>query len=312
MAGKKVTEVITNVNLKLYPGQLVSLLGANGAGKSTLLRTVAGVQPPLKGNVTVEGTDISRISRRQLSKLVSVVSTDRTMAGGLTVEELVGLGRQPHTGFIGRLDSHDREVVANAMAAVGISHKRQNFVAELSDGERQKAMIARAIAQETPIILLDEPTSFLDVASRVDVLQLLHQLANDHEKAILLSSHDISLSLALSDRLWLMLPDGKIAEGQTEDLVLAGEMSRLFADRNVVFDAAAGDFTAVAETEGKSVNLKCDDPQLSHLIKNALRRNGIAVDANATTSISASSPTEITVRDRHCKTIAEMLSAIKA
>lgn len=182
VVGRHTTEIVSDINLTLYSGQMVSLLGANGAGKSTLLRTVAGTQPPLKGTVTVAGHNLATISRKALSRLISVVTTDRTMAGGLTVSELVGLGRQPHTGFIGRLGDNDRAAVADAMQAVGISHKAECFVAELSDGERQKVMIARAVAQATPIILLDEPTSFLDVASRTDVLQLLHRLASKATK----------------------------------------------------------------------------------------------------------------------------------
>lgn len=126
------------------------------------------------------------------------------------------------------------------MEAVGISYKAEKFVAELSDGERQKAMIARAVAQQTPVILLDEPTSFLDVASRVDVLQLLHRLAYNEGKAILLSSHDVSLSLSLSDRLWLLLPGGVIVDGQTEDLVLSGRLDELFLSRSVTFDMLTG------------------------------------------------------------------------
>jgi len=153
---KKTNVVVADACLSLCGGQLVSMLGANGAGKSTLLRTIAGTQRPLQGDVLVDGKSLKSMSRKELAKMVSVVSTDRTQAGGLTVEELVGLGRQPHTGFLGRLDSSDREIVAEAMEAVGISHKAEKFVAELSDGERQKAMIARAVAQQTPVILLDE------------------------------------------------------------------------------------------------------------------------------------------------------------
>ncbi len=308
--GKRSTEIVADVSLSLYCGQMVSLLGANGAGKSTLLRTVAGTQPPLKGEVVIDGHSLSGISRKALSRLVSVVTTDRTMAGGLTVAELVGLGRQPHTGFIGRLDEHDRTVVAEAMQAVGISHKAECFVAELSDGERQKAMIARAVAQETPIILLDEPTSFLDVASRTDVLQLLHRLAADNGKAILLSSHDVSLSLALSDRLWLLRSDGHIVEGQTEDLILAGEMNNLFGDGNVAFDLSTGEFCAQMDGAKTEVALTCSDANLRHWIANALRRNGYAISPAAKVVITATSLTDILVDSTHCTSIGAMLQAL--
>lgn len=310
VVGKHTTEIVSDINLTLYSGQIVSLLGANGAGKSTLLRTVAGTQPPLKGTVAVDGQDLASISRKALSQLISVVTTDRTMAGGLTVAELVGLGRQPHTGFIGRLGDNDRAAVADAMHAVGISHKAECFVAELSDGERQKAMIARAVAQATPIILLDEPTSFLDVASRTDVLQLLHRLASESGKAILLSSHDVSLSLALSDRLWLLRNDGHITEGQTEDLILAGEMNHLFSNRNVAFDLSTGEFCAAMDSTKKGVSLNCSDSNLRHWLTNALRRNGYKVTDNAAIKIIATSPSDILVDSNHCDSIEAMLHAL--
>lgn len=311
VAGRQTTTVVGSANVSLMGGQLVSLLGANGAGKSTLLRTVAGTQQPLHGEVIVDGKLLGAMSRKELSRMVSVVSTDRTMAGGLTVEELVGLGRQPHTGFLGRLDSHDREVVKEAMEAVGIGHKAQKFVAELSDGERQKTMIARAVAQQTPIILLDEPTSFLDVASRVDVLQLLHKLAREEGKAILLSSHDVSLSLSLSDRLWLLLPGGRLMEGQTEDVVLSGQMSAIFASRSVAFDQLTGEFTATLPGRSRKASLQCADPTLRHWIGNATARHGITIADRGDTTIVATSATSISVDGRQCSSVEQMLLALE-
>ncbi len=155
------------VSLRGSRGELVTLLGANGAGKSTLLRCVTGRLAPMRGLVEVAGRSLSEIPPRELARLVSIVSTGRELAGALTVAELVALGRQPHTGFFGRLSRHDREVVGLAMAAVGMEGFAQRQVASLSDGERQKVMIARALAQETPLMVLDEPTAFLDVASRL-------------------------------------------------------------------------------------------------------------------------------------------------
>ena len=221
--GVGLTNVLDGVNLTLYEGELVSLLGANGTGKSTLLRTVAGLQPPLGGDVLVKGVALQKYANKQLSRLISIVSTERVNAGGLTVRELVSLGRQPYTGFLGRLGSWDKEIVEDSMDAVGISHEAERFVAELSDGERQKVMISKALAQESPIIILDEPTAFLDAANRVEILQLLHNLSRNKNKSVLLSSHDISQSLALSDRLWLM--SGGVVDAITpEDAVLQGRM----------------------------------------------------------------------------------------
>ena len=240
--GKRVTEVLKHLNVSLYAGELVCLLGANGIGKSTLLRTISGVQSALSGVVEINGRDLTAYSSKELSKLIGIVYTDRTLAGALTVEELVSLGRQPYTGFFGRLDEGDCKVVRDAVEAVGMSHKLHDYVATLSDGERQKAMIARALAQETPIIILDEPTAFLDVASRIETMQLLRQLAQSQQKAILLSTHDVGLSLPLTDRLWLVTNDATVIEGTTSEFVENGVLNNLFPNRNIAFDSEVMDF----------------------------------------------------------------------
>ena len=240
--GKRVTEVLTHLDVSLYAGELVCLLGANGIGKSTLLRTISGVQPALRGTIEINGRDLTDYSSKELSKLIGIVYTDRTLAGALTVEELVSLGRQPYTGFFGRLDADDRQVVADAIESVGMSHKTYDYVATLSDGERQKAMIARALAQETPIIILDEPTAFLDVASRIETMQLLRQLAQSQQKAVLLSTHDVGLSLPLTDRLWLVTADSTVVEGTTSQFISDGALNNLFPGRNIAFDSSVMDF----------------------------------------------------------------------
>ena len=240
--GKRVTEVLTHLDVSLYAGELVCLLGANGIGKSTLLRTISGVQLALRGTIEINGRDLTDYSSKELSKLIGIVYTDRTLAGALTVEELVSLGRQPYTGFFGRLDADDRQVVADAIESVGMSHKTHDYVATLSDGERQKAMIARALAQETPIIILDEPTAFLDVASRIETMQLLRQLAQSQQKAVLLSTHDVGLSLPLTDRLWLVTADSTVVEGATSQFIADGTLNNLFLGRNIAFDSSVMDF----------------------------------------------------------------------
>lgn len=293
--GRMESPVLRNVSLTLRRGTLVSLLGANGAGKSTLLRTISGVQPPLSGEVLLGGEPISGYSPRRLSRMVSIVSTDRTQAGGLTVEELVGLGRQPHTGFLGRLDDEDRAVVRHAIESVGIAHKAKQFVAELSDGERQKTMIAKALAQEAPLIILDEPTAFLDVASRIETLQLLHRLAHEERKAVLLSSHDVAQSLALSDRLWLLGADCTIVDRTTEDAVLQGDMNRLFPGRDLCFDMTSGDFFS-GLSGSRPVSISADSPELYHWAHNALRRNGYRPEAEAPLSIHVHAAAAITLR----------------
>lgn len=240
--GKHVIPLLCNLNLALQEGRLVALLGQNGAGKSTLLRALTCAAQPLEGNIEINGMDVNTITQRERSRLIGLVSTDRIAVGGLTVTELVALGRQPHTGFLGRLSEEDHQIVAQAIDDVGITHKATSYVADLSDGERQKAMIARALAQQTPIIILDEPTAFLDVASRIEAMQLLHALAHDRGKAVLLSSHDVSQSLMLADDLWLITRDRNVIQGTTQDILKTDAMDRLFTTRRVTFNPTILDY----------------------------------------------------------------------
>ena len=185
LKGGKRKVIHDDLNLRLQPGEVTCLLGLNGAGKSTLLRTLCGFQPPLSGEIRLMGKPLSSYSQSNFSLTVGVVLTEKTNAGGITVYELVSLGRHPYTGFFGQLKKTDREIIEQSLTAAGIAHKAQNYVSELSDGERQKAMIAKALAQQCPIILLDEPTAFLDVTSRIETMVLLHKLAVEQHKAIL-------------------------------------------------------------------------------------------------------------------------------
>lgn len=309
--GKNEITIISGLNLTLNYGELVCLLGANGIGKSTLLRTLSGVQQPLSGDVSINGKKLSSYSQRERSKLISIVYTDRTLAGALTVSELVSLGRHPYTGFFGHLDSTDRKIIEHSLDAVGMTAKANCYVGTLSDGERQKAMIARALAQETPIIILDEPTAFLDVASRIETMNNLHLLAQEEHKAILLSSHDINQSLAIANRLWLLRSDRSIIEGITEDLVFSGELNYLFSDRDVAFDANIGDFTTNKSFQ-KLISLNCNDALLKRWIINALQREGVGISNDIPNSIIATSPYEISINGNMVNSISEMINCVKS
>lgn len=313
--GGSTTTVMSRIDIALQRGRLTALLGQNGIGKSTLLRTIAGSQAPIEGEVLLDGRQIAEISRHELSKLLSLVFTDRTMAGGLTVRELVSLGRQPHTGFFGRLDRHDRQVVQQAVESVGVAHKIDSFVAELSDGERQKVMIAKALAQETPLIILDEPTAFLDVASRIDTMQLLCRLAHSTGKAILLSTHDVSQALLLADELWVVADDHSLHCGTTEDVVLSGTMQAMFSSEKVRFNMLKGDYEVDVPLRGKAV-LRCTDAELGYWLSNALRRNGVAIVHNSGSTgcvlpeIEAKSPVDITVCGTKASSVAQMITLL--
>ncbi len=271
--GKQLTEVRGGLDFSLSGGELTCLLGCNGVGKSTLLRTLAGMQPPLSGRLKLMGRPLGTYSAHELSKTIGVVLTDRMQAGGLTVYELVALGRQPYTGFFGRLTSADKALVGRALEEVGMAGKARRHVAELSDGERQKAMIAKVLVQECPLILLDEPTAFLDVESRMEVMRLLRKLAVKEHKAVLLSTHDVDQALAMSDRLWLMTRERGMLCGATEDLVLSGAMDRLFGGTAIRFDAARGVY-APENRNSRVVCLKASDEALRYWAQNLLARHG--------------------------------------
>lgn len=193
--------VVEDISLSLPCGRLVCLLGPNGAGKSTLLRTLCGFQPPIEGTVTISGSDITTMSAAEVARLVSVVLTDRPLTPSLTAAEMVGMGRAPYTGFWGRLSDNDHRLVSEAMQTVGVDSLATRRMGQLSDGERQKVMIAKALAQHTPVIVLDEPTAFLDYPSKVAVMKTLARLAHDESKTILMSTHDLELAAQLGDEL---------------------------------------------------------------------------------------------------------------
>jgi iron complex transport system ATP-binding protein len=259
------------LNLALFPGETTCLLGLNGAGKSTLLRTLCGFQPPVKGEIRLMGKPLDAYSQAERSLLTGVVLTEKTNAGGITVYELVSLGRHPYTGFFGRLKKHDKKRIEEALEAAGISHKSDSYVYELSDGERQKAMIAKILAQECPIILLDEPTAFLDVTGRIEILILLRKLATEQQKSILLSTHDIDQAIRMGDRLWLLKKDHPMVCGTPEDLILNSAFETFFGKENMVFEPFSGRVTL--KTSFFPIGLG-GDRFTSHWVGNALIRNG--------------------------------------
>lgn len=278
---KDVKCVHSNLDIALYAGELTCLLGANGAGKSTLLRTLSGTQTPLSGEVYINGTPIKEISRHRLSQTIGVVLTDKTAIGGLTVREVVALGRQPHTGFFGRLSSHDNQVINQSLEACGIMHKQSSYMASLSDGERQKVMIAKALAQECSIVLLDEPTAFLDIVSRIEVMALLHNIATQHHRAILLSTHDIEQALVLSDRLWLLSRENGLSSGVTEDIILSGRLDNLFPHTEIHFDPLHGSYYPTVQRL-KNIAVRCTNDTLLHWVINLLNRNGYGASLDTT------------------------------
>jgi iron complex transport system ATP-binding protein len=266
--------VASNLNISLDGGQLVCLLGPNGTGKSTLLRTIAGMQKPLAGRVMLAGKDITRLNPRQVAARLSVVLTERPDVGLLNGYALVALGRHPYTDWMGRLSRHDRAVIRWAVDAVGATDLADRLVMELSDGQRQKLLIARALAQESEVILLDEPTAFLDLPRRAEIMHLLRHLAMETGRAILLSTHDLDLALRSADRLWLMA-DGRVRTGTPEDLVISGAFEAAFQGEGVAFDRTTGVFSVELEP-GYQVDVVGDGVSYTWTCR-ALKRAGFAL-----------------------------------
>ena len=234
--------LIENLCATLCGGRMTCLLGANGVGKSTLLRTLSGFQPTLAGEIHILGKAIGDYSDRELARTIGVVLTERPNAGDLSVTELIGLGRSPYTGFWGRLNSIDESAVREVIAWMRIEELAGRSVLTLSDGEWQKVMIAKTLAQETPLIYLDEPTAFLDFPSKVEIMHLLLDLTRRKNKTIFLSTHDLELALQVADTLWLMDKKTGMTVGTPGELRLNGSIENFFRCDGATFDRETGFF----------------------------------------------------------------------
>ena len=234
--------LIENLSAELFGGGLTCLLGANGVGKSTLLRTLSGFLPKLAGEIYMLGKEINDYSEKELARTIGVVLTERPNIGDLTVAELIGLGRNPYTGFFGRLSSIDDKVVKAVISQIKLDALADRQVLTLSDGEWQKVMIAKTLAQETPIIYLDEPTAFLDFPSKVEIMRLLLDLTRSEGKTIFLTTHDLELALQIADTLWLMDKQKGMTIGSPDELRLKGSIESFFSCDGVEFDRETGFF----------------------------------------------------------------------
>ena len=239
--------VAEGISASVPDGKLTCLIGPNGVGKSTLLRTLAAFQPKLGGSIYIKGKEISEYTNKDLARLVSVVLTGKPEVMNMTVREIVGLGRTPYTGFWGTLRDDDKDVVEDSMRQVGICHLADRTTGTLSDGERQKMMIAKALAQQTPAIILDEPTAFLDYPSKVDTMQLLMRLSRETGKTIFMSTHDLELVLQTADMLWLMTRDNGISIGTPAGLAANGALSGFIDRHGIIFDRSSMRITVCKE-----------------------------------------------------------------
>ncbi len=238
---KEKNSIASNINLSLEKGKLIALIGANGIGKSTLLRTITGIQKPLSGTVFLNKKNIHELDSLTLAQNLSVVLTEKLPPSNLTVWELVALGRQPYTNWIGTLTENDITKINEAIALTQIEHSASKKHYEISDGQLQIALISRALAQDTPLIILDEPTTHLDLLHKVALLKLLKKLTQETEKCILFSTHDIDMAIQLSDEMIIMTPETTLQD-EPCNLILKGSFNTLFKDEHIVFDSEKGKF----------------------------------------------------------------------
>jgi len=275
-SGKNRKILLPPLNAIAYKGELIAMIGQNGIGKSTLLRTLTGLQDPLGGTIIINGNPISSYSRIDFALSIGYISTEPVRVSNMKVYDLVTLGRFPHTGWLGKLKGEDHDIIMDAIEKTGMQLFLKSYITELSDGERQRAMIARVLAQDTDLLVMDEPTAFLDIKSKYEIIHLLHDLSKKRGKTIIFSTHDLNIAVSESDKIWLILKDS-FEEGAPEDLIIGGAFDQLFKDSLVRFNQADGSFTFRNEFKG---NITISGEGISRLwTEKALNRAGYSVSS---------------------------------
>ncbi len=233
-------KVVNNIDIEGLKGKIICLLGPNGVGKSTILRTLSGLLSPVEGIVEIEGADLTEIKSAEIAKKLSVVLTDSVSPRLVTVREIISMGRTPYTNFFGKITDKDKEIINDAIDTVGVGYLADRFFGQLSDGEKQKVMIARALAQQPKLIILDEPTSHLDIRHKVEVVRILRNLVNERNITVILSLHDIDLAIKGCQTL-LLVKDGKIIDqGMPEDIIKNGTISKLYDIKGAIYNELLG------------------------------------------------------------------------
>ncbi|HOP00508.1 MAG TPA: ABC transporter ATP-binding protein [Bacteroidales bacterium] len=278
-SGRHRRVLLPPLSASAHRGELVAVIGRNGIGKSTLLRTIIGIQPALGGSVKIDGDDLSSIPRIEIARKIGYISTESIRVSNMTVYDLIALGRYPYKGWLGGTDANGREAVENALARTGMAELAYRYIAELSDGELQRAMIGRVLAQDTAILVMDEPTAYLDVMSKHEMVNLMQGLT-DEGKTIIFSTHDFSIATGQAHRIWLTLDD-KLAEGAPEDLIINRSFESLFDSPSVGFDSDAGTFF-FRNKAGKEISLK-GEGMIRKWTEKALVRAGFVISGRRMT-----------------------------
>jgi len=274
---KLVTSLIENLDLKAFKGELIALIGSNGIGKSTFIRTVCQLHRPLKGELFFNSIPANSLTRVQLAQRVSLVTTELVRSGRLKVKDLVALGRFPYSNWYGQLNVRDHQLVMDSLQQVAMEPFAERFTTELSDGEFQRVMIARALAQDTPVIILDEPTAFLDLPNKYLLVKLLWQLCHKQNKTILFSTHDINIAMQFADLFWIFHNKG-IHSGAPEDMVLSNQIEQIFNKQNLFFDGASTQFKIRKELVDNVHLIGKGTPAVATQM--ALERMGFSTDCN--------------------------------
>jgi iron complex transport system ATP-binding protein len=270
--GKTVQWIAEKISFSLKAGQLTCLLGPNGVGKSTLIKAILGQNLPVKGEMLYRGEAIQNLDARTMARKVSVVLTDRISPGNLTVRQLVGLGRIPFTNWLGTFAEEDKRVIELAIESTKIGYLADKKVAEISDGQLQKTMIARALAQDGELMILDEPTAHLDLVNRMEIMQLLREIAHTRRKAILVVTHDLDIAVETADEFWLMPCGGALVSGAPEDLILSGQINQLLPSEHLHFNPLTGKVQSSIPVAYPQIR---GGEEVSQWLKLALRKNQI-------------------------------------
>lgn len=278
--GKKI--ILENLNFKLFESSMICLMGQNGSGKSTLFRVLAGLLPKLKGEVFLKGIPLASYTRIQIAQTIGLVLTDRVALPHMTVKEVLALGRYPHTGFWGKLNKGDIKIIEETIEFLQLKELKNSPYEELSDGQKQKVLLGRAVAQNTPILLLDEPMTFLDIPRKIELLRTLKKISNEKNKTILFSSHDWGLVLKNANILWEILPNKEMIMGTPEDLIIKDKLSFGIADTDFYFDKTSGDFKETEEKKitGPSIYLESPDSLFYFWTAHALKKEGFEISQN--------------------------------
>jgi iron complex transport system ATP-binding protein len=265
-------ELLHDLAFQLYSGELTCLLGPNGVGKSTLIKAILGDLKPWEGRLILDQQELHTYSLEERAKRIAVVLSEPSYPGNLTVGQLVALGRTPHTSWGGKLSTEDRIWVGQALSDTRLTALRDERLGELSDGQRQKAMIARALAQDGKVLVLDEPTAHLDLINRLEIMTLLREISQKKEKAVLVVTHDLDIALETADRFWLMNCGSPLHMGRPEDILLSGKIQDLFPGEKYRFELERGKVELVQDPD----NLSIEGPAAGvYWVKKALQKAGV-------------------------------------